>query len=47
MNLIAPGKAPREIFEFFFAGDPLLRGNEKGIILRPRKTAAQDFALIH
>ena len=51
VNLIAPGKEPREIFEFFFAGDPLLRGNEKGIILRPRKDrqgtwiADRDFAL--
>jgi protocatechuate 3,4-dioxygenase beta subunit len=51
VNLFEPGKAPREIFEFFFSGDPRLRGNEKGYILQPRKDAqgtwiaVQDFAL--
>jgi len=36
---IRPGKEPREIFEFFFAGGPLLSGKEKGIVLQPRKDA--------
>lgn len=52
VNLLEPGKEPREIFEFFFAGDSLLRGNEKGYVLQPRKdtqgiwVAVQDFALV-
>ena len=47
-----PGKEPREICEFFFAGDPLLKGNEKGYVLQPRQdtkgtwVAEQDFALV-
>lgn len=51
VNLLEPGKPPREIFEFFFAGDPRLRGSEKGYVLQPRKDAqgtwiaVQDFAL--
>jgi protocatechuate 3,4-dioxygenase beta subunit len=51
VNLVEPGKKAREVCEFFFHGDPLLRGGEKGYVLQPRKDAngvwiaVQDFAL--
>jgi hypothetical protein len=51
VNLVEPGKEPREIFEFFFAGDRYLRGGEKGYVLQLRKDskgnwlAVQDVAL--
>lgn len=51
VNLVESGQEPREVCEFFFAGDPLLKGGEKGYVLQPRKDAKgvliamQDFAL--
>jgi protocatechuate 3,4-dioxygenase beta subunit len=51
VNLLEPGKPPREVFEFFFSGDPRLRGTEKGYVLQLRKdhhgnwVAVQDVAL--
>lgn len=51
VNIVEPGQQPREICEFFFAGDPLLSGREKGYILQTRKdaqgtlTAVQDVSL--
>jgi protocatechuate 3,4-dioxygenase beta subunit len=51
VNLVESGKEAREIFEFFFAGDKLLRGGEKGYVLQPRRDgegtliAVQDIAL--
>jgi protocatechuate 3,4-dioxygenase beta subunit len=51
VNVLEPGKEPREIFEFLFEGDPHLRGGEKGYVLQLRKQAdgnwlaLQDIAL--
>jgi protocatechuate 3,4-dioxygenase beta subunit len=51
VNLEEPGREPREIFEFLFAGDPQLRGNEKGYVLTLRRDdrghwlAVQDVSL--
>jgi protocatechuate 3,4-dioxygenase, beta subunit len=51
VNILEPGKPPREVFEFFFEGDPSLRGDVKGYVLKPRKdpqgrwTAVQDVVL--
>jgi protocatechuate 3,4-dioxygenase, beta subunit len=51
VNVVEDGKPPREIFEFFFAGDPLLPRDAKGYVLHARKdaqgrwTAVQDVAL--
>jgi protocatechuate 3,4-dioxygenase beta subunit len=39
VNIVEPGREPREICEFFFAGDPLLKGGEKGHVLQVRKDA--------
>lgn len=52
VNLMEAGKEPRELFEFLFAGDPSLKGNENAYVLRPRKDASgtwiaeQDIALV-
>lgn len=52
VNLVEAGKEPREVCEFFFAGDPLLKGGEKGYVLQPKKDAqgtwiaVQDFAVV-
>lgn len=51
VNLVEPGQPPREVCEFFFAGDSLLRGNEKGYVLQLHRdaqgtwVAVQDFSL--
>jgi protocatechuate 3,4-dioxygenase, beta subunit len=51
VNVVEPGKEPREICEFFFAGDQYLKGNESGHVLKLRKDsrgtwlATQDFPL--
>ncbi|HYO81411.1 MAG TPA: hypothetical protein VES20_08430 [Bryobacteraceae bacterium] len=51
VNLVEAGKPAREIFEFFFAGDPLLPRDARGYVLQPRKdaqgtwTAVQDVVL--
>jgi protocatechuate 3,4-dioxygenase beta subunit len=51
VNLVEPGREPREIFEFLFAGDQYLRGGAQGYVLTLRKDAqgtwiaTQDVAL--
>lgn len=51
VNLVENGKHKGEICEFFFQGDPLLKGGEIGYVLETRKdkdgtlVAVQDFAL--
>ena len=51
VNLLESGRPPREIFEFFFSGDPLLRGDAKGYVLQLRRNgegawlALQDVAV--
>lgn len=51
VNVVESGGAMREVTEFFFDGDPALRGGEQGYVLKPRQekpghwVATQDFAL--
>lgn len=51
VNLVEPGREPREVSEFFFEGDKALSGSERGPLLKLKLekpghwVAAQDFAL--
>lgn len=53
VNLLESGKPPREIFEFFFSGDPFLSSDAKGYVLQPKKdsrgtwVAVKDVAIIN